>query len=65
MVIKHMFNRYKPDKQCYSNGGARAKIVEVPLRLGPTANPADLFTKTADIASGPVQISQQHYLISQ
>jgi hypothetical protein len=46
MVIKHMFNRYKPD-----NAMAMAECASrlLRLRLGPTANPADLFTKIADI----------------
>jgi hypothetical protein len=46
MVIKHMFNRYKPD-----DATAMAECVSrlLRLRLGPTANPANLFTKIADI----------------
>jgi Zinc knuckle len=59
MVIKHMVNRYKPD-----NATAMAECASrlMRLRLGPTANPADLFTKIADIQA---QYESANYTIDQ
>jgi hypothetical protein len=59
MVIKHMFNRYKPDD---ATAMAECASRLLRLRLGPSANPADLFTKIADIQA---QYESANYTIDQ
>jgi Zinc knuckle len=46
LVIKCMFHRYKPD-DATAMAECQSKLLK--LRLGPTANPGDLFTQIADI----------------
>jgi hypothetical protein len=59
MVSKHMFNRYKPDD---ATTMAKCTSRLLRLRLGPIANPADLFTKIADIQA---QYKLANYTIDQ